>query len=788
MGAVALKTLASLRQRRLQAAAIGTVLLLASAAGTLALAVLNESSSPFERAQAATNGAHLVIDYDGMTDRRLLEATAKAAPVVAVAGPWPILTGSLARADGGFLEGTKFSGRPSGTETIDRITQAAGRWWTGAGEAVLDEATARVLDKHVGDNVMAYPSASYAPGDGSVDAGAGISLTVVGIATSVSTPDVAVWLSPHDLAALSGDVVPDQEMLYRVAPADKPSDLDAAMAAIVAKLPPSAVVATKSYLNTSASVSRIAELYAPVLLTFALFALLAAAFAIANIVSGIVLSSSRDIGLMRMVGFTPSQAAASLVGQVLVPALIGTAVGVTLGVMAALPIIGNLAASFGLPADLGSLPVIACAVSGLALATVVLAAGVPAWRAGRVSPVSAMGGASRFATGSVSAAIRRRVLSLPLPLPVRLGLSSAIARPGRAAMTVGALIVGVIAVVFSIGLNLSLLRVQEAIHRTETSPIRIERADTATGSADFSTELAGMPQTAHVVGLAQREVTVPLAGAVPFVGYREDASWLGYEMVRGRWFARAGEAVAPSNFYKVTGLKVGDTTTITLAGRSATIELVGETFEPVTGAANGLLLRGEFTDLAGIAPATQLSQWEVQPANGVNLNDYLRRLERQLGPEASVSFESDSSGDRSFTLFLTVVSLLGLVLITISVGGVFNSVLLESRQRAHELAVLKALGLSPAGVITMVVASIVPLGLLAGVLGVPLGLAAQNFVLGYMADVTVKSGIPPWILDVFGPVSLAALALSGLAVGAAGAYLPALRAASAPIAIVLQAE
>ena len=150
--------------------------------------------------------------------------------------------------------------------------------------------------------------------------------------------------------------------------------------------------------------------------------------------------------------------------------------------------------------------------------------------------------------------------------------------------------------------------------------------------------------------------------------------------------------------------------------------------------------------------------------------------------------EGDSSGDTSFLLFLSVVALLGIVLVGMSIGGVFNTVLLETRQRSREVAVLKAIGLTPAQVVTMVVATVVPVGLVAGVIGVPVGLLAQRLVLGYMGEVAAKTRIPAQVYDVFPIAVLIGLGLLGLAIGALGAWLPAQRAARASIAPVLQAE
>jgi putative ABC transport system permease protein len=88
----------------------------------------------------------------------------------------------------------------------------------------------------------------------------------------------------------------------------------------------------------------------------------------------------------------------------------------------------------------------------------------------------------------------------------------------------------------------------------------------------------------------------------------------------------------------------------------------------------------------------------------------------------------------------------------------------------------------------MVLASILPVGLLAGLIGVPIGLLAQHVVLDYMGQVAAKTSVPASVFDVFPPAAFVGLILTGLAIGAIGAFLPAQRAARARIAPVLQAE
>jgi putative ABC transport system permease protein len=808
MGAVRMKAVADLRRRRLQSVVVGLVLFLSTAAGTLALSVLVESHAPFEHAFEAANGAHIVVRFGGDVDPARIAATATTAPVTASAGPWPVADGSVDDPKGHFRIPASFSGRPAPDASIDAVTMEAGRWWQGPGEAVLDQTAARLLQLTVGDVLSILPSAGPT-NEGSDPAaspgGPAHDLTIVGIARSVSTPDVTAWMSPTDIASLVAPAIAEQEMLYRVTPSATAADLAAATTAIAAALPADAVTSRQTYLDVKAGVDQLADLYVPVLLAFSIFALLAAAFMIANVVSGVILTSYRDIGVMKAVGYTPGQVSAILLGQVLVPATLGSVAGVIVGTFASEPIVSDTASSFGLPtAYTLSLPVM-LAVLGVALATCIVAALVPSLRAGRISAVSAMTRGVAPSTRPGGGRLRRMGLALPVGLAGRLGISAGLAHPVRATMTLGALVVGVAAATFALGLDWSLLRVQTDLDRAVASPVRadaqgggkirigvegsggVDGVEPSTTAGEVTALIAATPGTGRSVTIGEAEVTAAGLGAVPFVGYDGDSSWLGYALIQGSWFAGPGEAVASTYFFTQSGLHLGDVATISLDGRSVSVRLVGEVFDSGSREDGNLVLRGAWADLAVLDPTVTARRWEIQPADGVDVEDYRSSLQDALGNRAGV-YSEDESSDASFILFLTVVGLMGLVLVVMALGGVFDTVLLETRQRTHEVAVLKAIGLAPAQVVSMVIATIVPVGLVAGLIGVPLGLVAQRVVLAYMGEVAAHTGIPPSVYDVFTPLALLGLASLGLVIGALGAYLPAQRAALARIAPVLQAE
>ena len=74
-----------------------------------------------------------------------------------------------------------------------------------------------------------------------------VTMRIVGIAASVSTPEVRAWMSPSDLAGfVPAGSAPNQTMLYRVANPDSQQSLAAVHDAITASLPDGAVASTQT--------------------------------------------------------------------------------------------------------------------------------------------------------------------------------------------------------------------------------------------------------------------------------------------------------------------------------------------------------------------------------------------------------------------------------------------------------------------------------------------------------------------------------------------------------------
>jgi putative ABC transport system permease protein len=134
-----------------------------------------------------------------------------------------------------------------------------------------------------------------------------------------------------------------------------------------------------------------------------------------------------------------------------------------------------------------------------------------------------------------------------------------------------------------------------------------------------------------------------------------------------------------------------------------------------------------------------------------------------------------------------LIAALTLMLVLVAGLGVLNTVVLDTRERVHDLGVMKALGMSPRQTVAMVVTSVAGIGLLAGVVGVPLGIALHHLVVPAMGS-AAGAHIPHPDLAVYHPLQVALLALAGLVIATAGALLPATWSARTPTATSLRTE
>src|SRR5438309_7290984 len=137
-------------------------------------------------------------------------------------------------------------------------------------------------------------------------------------------------------------------MTYRLTNDPTIARLKAVMDKLRASVPPGGVTSSTSYTLIRSVFSVPNQVLTGVLVAFSVLALAATAAIVANLVTGIVISSYREIGIMKAVGFTPLQVVAVFVFQILVPAAAACVVGIPAGTVLSQPVLANSSQARGL--------------------------------------------------------------------------------------------------------------------------------------------------------------------------------------------------------------------------------------------------------------------------------------------------------------------------------------------------------------------------------------------------------------------------------------------------------
>ncbi|MEV4516228.1 FtsX-like permease family protein [Dactylosporangium sp. NPDC049525] len=779
-------------RRRVQSVVMALTTLLAVSASVLAAGLLVASQAPFDTGFAKQQGAHLTAAFDAkLVTADAVAATAGASGATATAGPFrtvslrPTTTGGGNRIPPGItLPPAALVGRADAAGPVDRLDLTEGRWATATGEIVWSAGRSPF---QVGDR-LTFQDAPGSP-----------TLTVVGLARSVGGSGEA-WTTPEQLAAMAGAAdTGGYQMLYRFTDVATEAQMTAHRTAVAAAVPADALTGATSYLTVKHAAEREAATFVPFVVAFGVLGLCMSVLIIGVVVSGSVGAATRRIGILKAVGFTPAQVTRAYVGQALIPATVGTVLGVVLGNLAAVPVLQNESDAFD-TAPMTIEPWVSVVVPLVALVAVAVTAFFPALRAGRLQTVAALSVGRTPVAGRGRTA--RRVLGrLPLPRPVSLGLANPFTSPSRSATIVAAVALGALGVTFGVGLATSLADIQEGLNRRNAGAVVAHAGmgppkagqlpptpeEAAGNLAKMTAAVKAQPGTRRSYSTTEIELGVSgLTGAARVIVFDGDSSWASYEMISGKWFDGPGQIVVPTGFLTATGLRVGDTATLSDAGKSVRVRIVGESLDL---SEDGRVVVTDKATLADLGTTFEPFGVElhIDLNDGVSAQSYVEQLNAVLEPLSAGAEVNVAEISSTVVAMDTLAATLTVMLVVVAGMGVLNTVVLDTRERVHDLGVFKALGMSPRQTVSMVLTSVAGTGLLAGAIGVPVGILLHHAVLPAMGR-AAGTGLPTSYIEVYGPLMVVPLVLGGLAIAGCGALLPAGWAARIRTATALRTE
>ncbi|HEX6451669.1 MAG TPA: ABC transporter permease [Trebonia sp.] len=759
--------------RRLQALIIFLAVLASTATSVVALGLLANAHGPFDRAFGAQRGADVTAAVDtAVASPADIGQTGRLAGVTAVAGPLPLVSATAAVTEPGvpgtFSVPLRIAGRSSPGGPVDDLTLDSGHWPDSSGQIVM----ARGAGVFQGSTVTVGSRR----------------LTVVGVAESV-TRSADAWVLPGATRLLTAGRG-QAEMLYRFASAGSASSVASDIAAVRAVLPPGSVLNAVSYLSVRQAEEGSVAPWVPFIVAFGVIALVISVLIVVNVVSGAVLAGTMRIGVLKSIGFTPAQVVASYVLLVAVPSLLGCVVGAAGGNLLAVPMLAVNARVY----SVGTLYVplwVDLLVPLSALAGTVAGAVPPALRAGNLSVVAAIAAGRAPATGSRGYFAHRLLGRVSwVPRSITLGLASPCARPGRTLVTAAAIVFGA-AVTFGAGLATSLNRVASD-NPAAALPVQVSlntvgpRGGAAmTGSqrgAVLST-LAAQPGTLHAIPESDAMLSIPgAADAVSVTAYGGTPVWTRLPLITGRWYSGPAEADVNTLFLTDTGTRVGSSYTVLSGGRRVTVRIAGEVFGP----GKNLRMYVSPATLAMLSPGGATpGQYDVALRPGVSVQAYANSVSAALGKSYSVSAYGGASGE--LVAVTTLIAMLMTLIAAVAGLGIVNTVALQIRERARDIGVFKALGMTPRQTLSMIVCSVALVGLVGGIVAVPAGVYLHHGVVPVMAH-AANSGYPSSMISVYAGWELVAFGLAGLAIAVLGAFGPAAWAARARTAFALRTE
>ncbi|GAB6985100.1 ABC transporter permease [Nocardioides pyridinolyticus] len=574
------------------------------------------------------------------------------------------------------------------------------------------------------------------------------------------------------------------------------------------------------------AVGQFLDVISTFLLVFAIIAVIVGGFIIVNTFTILVAQRSRELALLRALGAGRRQVTSSVLLEAVVMSALAATAGIALGWLLA----RGLAALFraigldiaGSALTLDARAVVVSYVVGIGVTLV--AAYLPARRAGRVAPVAAMRADSAPARGSlgrrtaigsvllaagavlaavgiagapgpdslwigvaaviwiltvaaISPVIGQPVLALCRSLfgrlfgaTGRLAGENALRDPRRTGATASALMIG-LALVSTIGVLASSLNasVDDLVDEEFTSDFVVQSTNFLPFTTAVGDDLAEVDGVARVsrqqwTGARVEDETVFLTG--------NDAAFTDIydlDVVDGSARPEGRQAVVTTDFAEDHGLEVGSPLTATfLAGESLDLEVAG-IVEP-TETIGELSVPVELLADAGVPRQDTSLSIVLEPgADADAVGEALDEAAESTPIVAVYDKEefSESIRDQVNQLLYIIYGLLALAIV-IAVIGIVNTLGLSVIERTREIGLLRAIGMSRARLRRMITLESVAIAVLGAVLGMTLGLLIGVLLRQALAEDLTSLGLPLGQLVVF--LGIAVL------VGVLAAVLPAIRA------------
>lgn len=691
------------RRRALRSMALASVVVALAAAGlSAAVLVRQDAAHAVDAAFAAGHGPDLIVTTSAAAADRVRQALAADAGVVEVGAARPI-----ARADtdiGDERIALIVNGLDPTPSLLNQPVLTAGRLPETSGEIAVETAVADETRLALGDLVTVRTPTTTG------------TFTVVGLGFDFTdcfypTCDPArAWVVGRALTALD----PQPRALLAVDLSD-PALADAVGRQLAAATADD-VDGYSTWLDTRGDLLAESDFFGAFLGAFGVLALVASLVVVGGMITARTWSRRRALAQLRSLGCTRGQVTAVLLVEHAMIGVVGCVLGNVGAALAAPSLrIGALAVLGGSGAGL---PLAAVAGSTVVVMTLVaIATLAPAARAGRRDVV---GGLVAIPETSGRPSVFGRLLDrVPMPVPVAVGVRSAVTRPLRAALSAAAIGLAVITtmVAVSIGSTMDEMLAHPALtgdpgDATVEPPPEMSVAQ-ATAMLDTMPEVAGWFSVADGTAvIGERSVHVRAIGGDPRAS--------GFAIGGGRPLVRRGEAVAGYGLLTAAGWRLGQQVRLDVGDRSIDVRLVGWYRETED---DGELLQIRMEDLDRLSGGTT-PRFVAHGRPGTTPSQIGAAVASRFGERARVRVHA-ADGDRLAPFRVAVATMAALIGV-VALAHMSAVAVLTSRERSRRTGALRALGMTRQSMFGEAVAATTVPVIVAIAAGVPLGWLATR--------------------------------------------------------------
>jgi putative ABC transport system permease protein len=520
----------------------------------------------------------------------------------------------------------------------------------------------------------------------------------------------------------------------------------------------------------------------------AIIALLLTSFLIINTVSTLIAEQTKIIGTMKAIGATRQKVIRSYLFSVALYGIVGTALGLGLGIFVGYQFLLYLGNLFTL--DLGSFHVTTSALlTGIivGIGVPIAAAIIPLWLGTKITVREAMTsyGVSNGKHGISRSKTGQRLTWIPQT--AWLGMRGIFRKRGRAVLTLLALMLSGIAFmsvqITSNSFDQSLNQLLGTYHLDAVVGTKPQPYD------QIKAQMLAVPNVVRVERLEDLVVKTR-QGTFDLTGVEANTQLYQYHLIAGRWLQgdESNALVISDVAAGKLGLNVGEHVTFSDATDTATWKIIGEVSDH----------NNAFSGGVGITTIDNLHSFEGEPANlaqgfmiqardhspqAVNrmansLDDTLTRA--GFSPSIETEQQIVARNQNQFQVLTAILYVVSVIIALVGILGLFNTLTISVLERRREIGILRSMGGTGWRIARVFWIEGISLATVAWIAAVILGIPAAYAFVSLIGAVLVP------LPFTFAPLTLGIMLVFILAIATLASFGPALSAARVRVSEMLR--